>query len=150
MTREEVSAPLEIDIVGLVLHGVERYENRLLRAGRLHVALLPRYAHVRSRWTPCGRLGAAATLSSPPFQVRRRTAKVPGTAATTARRPLTRISGSCRNHPGTRIMTASSIGGFNILNLGANYPGSIEGTVLIAAAAVYTLGAQPRRERGLL
>lgn len=40
--------------------------------------------------------------------------------------------------------------GFNILNLGANYQGSIEGTVLIAAAAVYTLGAQPRRERGLL
>jgi len=38
--------------------------------------------------------------------------------------------------------------GFNILNLGANYQGVIEGTVLVAAAAIYTLGgrrsARPR------
>jgi D-xylose transport system permease protein len=32
--------------------------------------------------------------------------------------------------------------GFNILNLGANYQGLIEGTVLIAAAAIYTLGGR--------
>lgn len=32
--------------------------------------------------------------------------------------------------------------GFNILNLGANYQGLIEGTVLIGAAAIYTLGGR--------
>ena len=32
--------------------------------------------------------------------------------------------------------------GFNILNLGANYQGLIEGTVLIAAAAIYTIGGR--------
>lgn len=39
--------------------------------------------------------------------------------------------------------------GFNILNLGANYQGLIEGTVLIAAAAIYTVGGrrQPRSGR---
>lgn len=34
--------------------------------------------------------------------------------------------------------------GFNILNLGANYQGLIEGSVLIAAAAVYTVGGRRR------
>ena len=34
--------------------------------------------------------------------------------------------------------------GFNILNLGANYQGVIEGTVLVAAAAIYTLGGRRR------
>lgn len=34
--------------------------------------------------------------------------------------------------------------GFNVLNLGANYQGVIEGTVLIAAAAIYTLGGRRR------
>jgi D-xylose transport system permease protein len=34
--------------------------------------------------------------------------------------------------------------GFNILNLGANYQGVIEGTVLVVAAAIYTLGGRRR------
>ncbi len=37
--------------------------------------------------------------------------------------------------------------GFNILNLGANYQGLIEGTVLIAAAAIYTVGGRRRAPR---
>lgn len=36
--------------------------------------------------------------------------------------------------------------GFNILNLGANYQGLIEGTVVIAAAAIYTVGGNRRRK----
>jgi ribose/xylose/arabinose/galactoside ABC-type transport system permease subunit len=32
--------------------------------------------------------------------------------------------------------------GFNILNLGANYQGVIEGTALVAAAAIYTVGGR--------
>jgi D-xylose transport system permease protein len=32
--------------------------------------------------------------------------------------------------------------GFNILNLGANYQGVIEGTVVVAAAAIYTVGGR--------
>ena len=35
--------------------------------------------------------------------------------------------------------------GFNVLNLGANYQGLIEGTVLIVAAAIYTLGGRRGR-----
>jgi D-xylose transport system permease protein len=35
--------------------------------------------------------------------------------------------------------------GFNILNLGANYQGVIEGTVVVAAAAIYTVGGARRR-----
>jgi D-xylose transport system permease protein len=35
--------------------------------------------------------------------------------------------------------------GFNILNLGANYQGVIEGTVVVAAAAIYTVGGTRRR-----
>ena len=34
--------------------------------------------------------------------------------------------------------------GFNILNLGANYQGVIEGTVVVAAAAIYTVGGRRR------
>jgi D-xylose transport system permease protein len=37
--------------------------------------------------------------------------------------------------------------GFNILNLGANYQGLIEGVVVIAAAAIYTVGGNRRRVR---
>jgi ribose/xylose/arabinose/galactoside ABC-type transport system permease subunit len=37
--------------------------------------------------------------------------------------------------------------GFNILNLGANYQGVVEGTALVLAAAIYTLGGR-RRNRG--
>jgi D-xylose transport system permease protein len=36
--------------------------------------------------------------------------------------------------------------GFNILNLGANYQGLIEGTVVVAAAAIYTVGGARRRK----
>jgi D-xylose transport system permease protein len=36
--------------------------------------------------------------------------------------------------------------GFNILNLGANYQGIIEGTVVVAAAAIYTVGSAGRRK----
>lgn len=34
--------------------------------------------------------------------------------------------------------------GFNILNLGANYQGLIEGSVVVAAAAIYTVGGKKR------
>jgi ribose/xylose/arabinose/galactoside ABC-type transport system permease subunit len=37
--------------------------------------------------------------------------------------------------------------GFNILDLGANYQGLIEGTVLVVAAAIYTLGGKARAHR---
>ena len=37
--------------------------------------------------------------------------------------------------------------GFNILNLGANYQGLIEGIVVVAAAAIYTVGAGGRGAR---
>ncbi|MDR5781367.1 ABC transporter permease [Caballeronia sp. LZ065] len=37
--------------------------------------------------------------------------------------------------------------GFNILNLGANYQGVIEGTVVVTAAAIYTVGGSRRRAR---
>ena len=37
--------------------------------------------------------------------------------------------------------------GFNILNLGANYQGVIEGTVVVTAAAIYTVGGARRRRR---
>ena len=36
--------------------------------------------------------------------------------------------------------------GFNILNLGANYQGVIEGTVVVAAAAIYTVGGARRQK----
>ena len=36
--------------------------------------------------------------------------------------------------------------GFNILNLGANYQGVIEGTVVVAAAAIYTVGGKRGRK----
>jgi D-xylose transport system permease protein len=37
--------------------------------------------------------------------------------------------------------------GFNILNLGANYQGVIEGTVVVTAAAIYTVGGTRRSKR---
>ena len=37
--------------------------------------------------------------------------------------------------------------GFNVLNLGANYQGLIEGVVLVAAAAIYTVGGDRVRKR---
>jgi ribose/xylose/arabinose/galactoside ABC-type transport system permease subunit len=39
--------------------------------------------------------------------------------------------------------------GFNILNLGANYQGMIEGTVLVVAAAIYTVGGKARIRKPL-
>lgn len=36
--------------------------------------------------------------------------------------------------------------GFNILNLGANYQGLIEGTVVVAAAAIYTVGGNKKQK----
>lgn len=38
--------------------------------------------------------------------------------------------------------------GFNILNLGANYQGVIEGTVVVAAAAIYTVGGSRKAKKG--
>jgi D-xylose transport system permease protein len=38
--------------------------------------------------------------------------------------------------------------GFNVLNLGANYQGVIVGTVLIVAAAIYTIAGRKRQTRG--
>lgn len=46
------------------------------------------------------------------------------------------------------LMLFTLTNGFNILNLGANWQGLIEGVVLVAAAAIYTLGgrrAAPRK-----
>jgi ribose/xylose/arabinose/galactoside ABC-type transport system permease subunit len=40
--------------------------------------------------------------------------------------------------------------GFNILNLGANYQGVIEGTALVAAAAIYTVGGRRRAKARLI
>jgi D-xylose transport system permease protein len=37
--------------------------------------------------------------------------------------------------------------GFNILNLGANYQGVLEGSVVVAAAAIYTVGGSRRRKK---
>ena len=37
--------------------------------------------------------------------------------------------------------------GFNVLDLGANYQGLIEGIVVVAAAAIYTLGGRRRARR---
>jgi D-xylose transport system permease protein len=37
--------------------------------------------------------------------------------------------------------------GFNILNLGANYQGLIEGAVLVVAAAIYTVGGKARARK---
>jgi D-xylose transport system permease protein len=37
--------------------------------------------------------------------------------------------------------------GFNMLNLGANYQGLIEGAVVVAAAAIYTVGGRTRGKR---
>nr|WP_041229025.1 ABC transporter permease [Cupriavidus necator] len=42
------------------------------------------------------------------------------------------------------LLLVTLANGFNILNLGANYQGVIEGTVIVAAAAIYTLGGSGR------
>ncbi len=45
------------------------------------------------------------------------------------------------------LMLFTLTNGFNILDLGANYQGLIEGTVLVVAAAIYTLGGKARIRR---
>ncbi|MFM0487665.1 ABC transporter permease [Paraburkholderia graminis] len=42
------------------------------------------------------------------------------------------------------LLLVTLANGFNILNLGANYQGLIEGTVIIIAAAIYTVGGSRR------
>ncbi|MGN5477935.1 ABC transporter permease subunit [Cupriavidus basilensis] len=42
------------------------------------------------------------------------------------------------------LLLVTLANGFNILNLGANYQGVIEGTVIVAAAAIYTVGGTRR------
>lgn len=42
------------------------------------------------------------------------------------------------------LLLYSLTNGFNILNLGANYQGLIEGLVVVAAAAIYTIGSKRR------
>jgi D-xylose transport system permease protein len=37
--------------------------------------------------------------------------------------------------------------GFNILNLGANWQGLIEGIVVVVAAAIYTVGGNKAKSR---
>ncbi|WP_082012210.1 ABC transporter permease [Burkholderia sp. A9] len=43
------------------------------------------------------------------------------------------------------LLLVTLANGFNILNLGANYQGVIEGTVIVVAAAIYTVGGSRRR-----
>jgi D-xylose transport system permease protein len=44
------------------------------------------------------------------------------------------------------LLLFSLTNGFNIMNLSANYQGVIEGTVVVAAAAIYTVGGARRRQ----
>jgi D-xylose transport system permease protein len=50
----------------------------------------------------------------------------------------------CKTIAGALLLFALT-NGFNILNLGANYQGLIEGTVVVIAAAIYTVGAKSSR-----
>jgi D-xylose transport system permease protein len=45
------------------------------------------------------------------------------------------------------LLLYSLTNGFNILNLGANYQGLLEGIVVVAAAAIYTVGANQRKSK---
>jgi D-xylose transport system permease protein len=45
------------------------------------------------------------------------------------------------------LLLYSLTNGFNILNLGANYQGLIEGIVLVSAAAIYTVGGSRHRPK---
>lgn len=40
------------------------------------------------------------------------------------------------------LLLYSLTNGFNILNLGANYQGFVEGVVIVTAAAIYTIGGK--------
>jgi D-xylose transport system permease protein len=54
----------------------------------------------------------------------------------------------CKTIAGALLLFALT-NGFNILNLGANYQGVIEGTVVVIAAAIYTVGGSRRRPKKL-
>ena len=64
-----------------------------------------------------------------------------------------RLSKSALRELGRFVLMAGALllftltNGFNILNLGANYQGVIEGTVVVTAAAIYTVGGTRRRKR---
>ena len=45
------------------------------------------------------------------------------------------------------LLLYSLTNGFNILNLGANYQGLIEGIVVVSAAAIYTVGGKSKKKR---
>jgi D-xylose transport system permease protein len=45
------------------------------------------------------------------------------------------------------LLLYSLTNGFNILNLGANYQGLIEGIVVVVAAAIYTVGGNRRKSK---
>ena len=47
------------------------------------------------------------------------------------------------------LLLYSLTNGFNILNLGANYQGLIEGIVLVSAAAIYTVGGSGKRPKAV-
>ena len=47
------------------------------------------------------------------------------------------------------LLLYSLTNGFNILNLGANYQGLIEGIVLVSAAAIYTVGGSGKRAKAV-
>ncbi|REF73294.1 ABC transporter permease [Paracoccus versutus] len=51
-------------------------------------------------------------------------------------------AGSVVKTVGGALVLYSLTNGFNILNLGANYQGLIEGVVVVAAAAIYTVGGR--------
>jgi D-xylose transport system permease protein len=54
-------------------------------------------------------------------------------------------AGSVVKTLGGALLLYSLTNGFNILNLGANYQGLIEGLVVITAAAIYTVGGKRRK-----
>ncbi|RUX48989.1 ABC transporter permease, partial [Mesorhizobium sp. M4A.F.Ca.ET.050.02.1.1] len=45
------------------------------------------------------------------------------------------------------LLLYSLTNGFNILNLGANWQGLIEGMVVVAAAAIYTVGGNKTKSK---
>ncbi|WP_226553866.1 ABC transporter permease [Celeribacter naphthalenivorans] len=55
-------------------------------------------------------------------------------------------AGSVIKTLGGALLLYSLTNGFNILNLGANYQGLIEGVVVVAAAAIYTVGGRSGRK----
>jgi D-xylose transport system permease protein len=56
-------------------------------------------------------------------------------------------AGSVVKTLGGALLLYSLTNGFNILNLGANYQGLIEGIVVVSAAAIYTVGGHRRRTK---